>query len=107
METPAIRALRPPLTSAASAQAGSSKESLAQAAEEFEAMFAGMLLRMARESSEGGWLGSGEQAGADGIVEFAEQHIARTMAKQGVFGIQQTITQAMQEKSAQPARSTR
>jgi Rod binding domain-containing protein len=70
-------------------------------------MFAGMLLRMARESSEGGWLGSGEQAGADGIMEFAEQHIARTMAKQGVFGIQQTITQAMQPKLNQPAKSTR
>lgn len=64
---------------------------LASALEEFEAMFAGMLLRTARESNESGWLGGESSAGSDGIMDFAEQHIAKAMAKQGAFGIGKTL----------------
>jgi Rod binding domain-containing protein len=63
------------------------KKDLAAALVEFEALFASSLLRSARESSDSGWLGAGDGAGQDAITEFAEQHIARSMAQKGAFGI--------------------
>jgi Rod binding domain-containing protein len=60
---------------------------LSEALVEFEALFASSLLRSARESSGSGWLGAEGGAGGDAITEFAEQHIARSMAQKGGLGI--------------------
>ncbi len=68
---------------------------LDQALEEFEALFASALLRTARESSGTGWLGGESSAGSDGILDFAEQHIAKAMAKQGAFGIAKTLSKSL------------
>ncbi len=68
---------------------------LDQALEEFEALFASALLRTARESNGTGWLGGESSAGSDGILDFAEQHIAKAMAKQGAFGIAKTLSKSL------------
>jgi len=68
---------------------------LDQALEEFEAMFAATLLRTAREESSGSWMGGEANAGGDGIMEFAEQNIARAMAAKGAFGIARTLSEAL------------
>lgn len=68
---------------------------LDQALEEFEALFASALLRTARESNGTGWLGGESSAGSDGILDFAEQHIAKSMAKQGAFGIAKTLSKSL------------
>lgn len=75
------------------------------ALEEFESLFASTLLRTAREASGGGWLGSESSAGSDGIMDFAEQHIAKAMAQQGAFGIAKTLKHALAQKDqiSQPA----
>lgn len=68
------------------------------ALEEFESLFASTLLRTAREASGGGWLGSESSAGSDGIMDFAEQNIAKAMAQQGAFGIAKTLKHALAQK---------
>ena len=68
------------------------------AAQQFEALLLGQILRSFRESSEGGWLGSG--SGASGCAtEFAEQHLAQMMAQQGGLGLSNLITQGLERES--------
>lgn len=71
------------------------QEELKGALEDFEAMFASNLLRTARESSGDSWLGGESSGGSDGIMEFAEQHIAKSMAKQGAFGIAKALSKSI------------
>jgi len=68
---------------------------LSAALEEFEALFASSLLRTARESNGESWLGGQSSAGSDGIMDFAEQHISKAMAKQGAFGIAKTLAKSL------------
>ncbi len=72
---------------------------LAGALEEFEAMFASSLLRTAREQNNSGWLGGESSAGSDGIMDFAEQHIAKAMARQGAFGIAKTLSKSLENRA--------
>jgi len=71
---------------------GKPDKELHEALEEFEALFASTLLRTAREENGSGWLGGESSAGSDGIMEFAESHIAKSMAKQNAFGIAKTLS---------------
>ncbi len=71
------------------------------ALQEFETLFASTLLRTAREESNSGWLGSESSAGSDGIMEFAEQHMARALASKGSLGIAKTVREALAKRSAQ------
>ena len=72
---------------------------LAGALEEFEALFASSLLRTARESNGESWLGGPSSAGSDGIMDFAEQHISKAMAKQGAFGIAKTLEKSLKART--------
>ncbi len=79
---------------AASSKPGASRE-LTAALEDFEAMFAATLLRTAREENGKSWLGGESSPGGDGIMDFAEQNIAKAMAKQGAFGIAKTLSKSL------------
>lgn len=79
---------------AASPKPGASRE-LTAALEDFEAMFAATLLRTAREENGKSWLGGESSPGGDGIMDFAEQNIAKAMAKQGAFGIAKTLSKSL------------
>ncbi|MBM3762841.1 MAG: hypothetical protein FJW36_21660 [Acidobacteria bacterium] len=94
-----IQALAKPVQ-AATPNPVSKANDLNGALEEFESLFASTLLRTAREASGGGWLGSESSAGSDGIMDFAEQHIAKAMAQQGAFGIAKTLKHALAQKDA-------
>ena len=60
------------------------------AAQQFEALLLGQILRSMRESGKG-WLGSGEDASGDCATEFAEQQFASVLAKQGGLGLANLI----------------
>lgn len=66
------------------------------AAQQFEALLLGQILRSARES-DGGWLGGGDSAG-DSLTEFAEQQLASTMAQQGGLGLADLISQGLAKR---------
>jgi Rod binding domain-containing protein len=62
-------------------------QKLAQAAKEFESLLLAQILKTARESGSGGWLGSGEGHGMSSTMELAETQLAQAMAEQGALGI--------------------
>ncbi len=65
-----------------------------QAAEQFEALLIGQMMRSAREAGGGGWLGSEDQA-AQTMGELAEQHLSQVIAAGGGFGLARLIRQGL------------
>ena len=76
------------------AHASSDDKKLADTAKQFEAVMAGEILKAARSSSQGGWLGSSDgdddQTG-EMTVELAEQGLAQGLAATGAFGIAKMV----------------
>jgi flagellar protein FlgJ len=70
------------------------------AAQQFEALLLGQILRSARESN-GGWLGSGGDSASDCATEFAEQHLAALLAQNGGLGLAKLIAEGL-ERGAKP-----
>jgi flagellar protein FlgJ len=64
------------------------------AAQQFEALLIGQILRSVRESG-GGWLGSGGDPSGDCATEYAEQHFATTLAQQGGLGLADLISKGL------------
>lgn len=90
MTVPTIAALDPPAAPAHSAGKAHG------AAQQFEALLIGQLLKSAREAGGGGWLGAGDDddAGETG-VEVAEQELARLLATKGGFGLARMVEGAI------------
>ncbi len=64
------------------------------AAQQFEALLIGQILRSVRESGTG-WLGSGEDASGECATDYAEQQFASVMAKQGGLGLAEMISRGL------------
>jgi peptidoglycan hydrolase FlgJ len=62
------------------------------AAQQFEALLMGQILRAARGS--GGWMGSGD-ASSDCALEYAEQQFATVLSKQGGLGLAALIERGL------------
>jgi flagellar protein FlgJ len=68
---------------------------LHKAAQEFEALLVGEMLKSAREAGSDGWLGSGESTGDDSAMDMAESQLANALAGSGGLGLASTIERAM------------
>jgi peptidoglycan hydrolase FlgJ len=89
-------------TLAAAAPKGSTQPGkIKDAAEQFEALMIGQLLKTARESgSSSGWLGTGQEDEAGQTsLDMAEQQLASVMAKSGGLGLTKIITQGLTKES--------
>ena len=69
------------------------------AAQQFEALLIGQMLRMVRES--GGWLGTSDSS-SDCAMEYAEEQLALVMARGGGLGLADLIARGLtpQDSSA-------
>jgi len=92
------------------ANASSDDKKLADTAKQFEAVMAGEILKAARASSQGGWLGSDSEDDQTGemTVELAEQGLAQGLAATGAFGIAKMVIANLhpnqpKETSSEPA----
>jgi peptidoglycan hydrolase FlgJ len=63
------------------------------AAQQFEALLLGQILKSVRQSG-GGWLGESD-ASADCATEFAEEHFAAMLARQGGLGLAALIARGL------------
>ena len=84
----------PAAQTAARTAAGRDPNKVHNAAQQFEALLLGQMLRSVRESNPG-WLGSGGDAAGDCATDFAEQQFATVMAQQGGLGLATLITKGL------------
>jgi flagellar protein FlgJ len=92
-----INSLSSGASAAANGTSQNSPQKIKDAAQQFEALMIGQLLKTAREASgSGGWFGTGEDETGQIPMEMAEQQLAATMAKQGGFGLTTTITRDLE-----------
>lgn len=66
------------------------------AAQQFEALLIGEILRTAHQSD--GWLGTGEDAAGGCAMGFAEEQLATVMARSGGFGLAKLIAKGLETR---------
>jgi Rod binding domain-containing protein len=69
-------------------------QTLEAAAKQFEALMIAQLLKEAR-GDEGGWLGSGEDAGDATAAGLAEEQFAQALAQSGGLGLSAQIVSSL------------
>ncbi len=77
-----------------------------EAAQQFESLMIGEMLKSARSSSSDGWLGSGESTGDDSAMDMAESQLANALASSGGLGLASTIERVMNKASSQKTAET-
>jgi Rod binding domain-containing protein len=87
------------------ANASSETDQIAGVAKQFEALVAGQVLKSARESEQGGWLGEDDDETGELTLEMAEQSFAQALANQGGFGIAKIVTASLERKHSKAASS--
>ena len=93
-----------PLSSSApaAAPAKDTPERIHKAATQFEGLLIGEMLKSARESSSGGWMGTGDgdDAAGDSAMGLAEQYFAQAMATGGGLGLARMIGAGLEKQSS-------
>jgi peptidoglycan hydrolase FlgJ len=69
------------------------------AAQQFESLLLGQILKTARESSSGGWSGSGEDSASETAMDIAEQQFAQVLASGGGLGLANLIVKGLDRKA--------
>ncbi len=93
-------------TAATASRSGSSNPSkVADAAKQFEALMLGQILKASHDSSDGGWLGTGDDQAGSLAVEMAEQQFAQAMSAKGGLGIAKLVTSGLERGAAKAAKS--
>src|SRR5215471_6724043 len=98
-----IASIGPPVASLVNRNSGKHSDELKKAAESFEALFVGQLLKSARESASVGGLGDEDNAGGT-MMEMAEEHLAQQIAQGGGCGFAKTILAQLSSPAVRPSR---
>jgi len=80
----------------------SSKDSptkIHDAAQQFESLLIGQLLKTSREAGGGGWLGTDDGDAGATSMEIAEQQLAKMLAANGGLGMSKTIEAGLRARS--------
>ncbi len=94
-----IASLLPAAAAKPPAHAPDNPAKVHDAAQQFEALLIGQILRTERESGNG-WLGSGGDSASDCATEYAEQQFATLLARQGGLGLASLISKGLQSAQA-------
>ena len=70
-------------------------EKVRDAAQQFEALLVGQILRSARQSGSG-WLGGSEDSSSECATDYAEQQFAAALSQRGGLGIAELIAKGLQ-----------
>jgi Rod binding domain-containing protein len=85
----------PLLETAGSLLEGKQPTKLANAAQQFEALMIGEMMKSAREGSSGGWLSSDADSSEETAMGMAEAQFAQALASRGGFGLAKMIEKSM------------
>ena len=80
-------------------------DKVTDAAKQFEALIMGQVLKAAREASDGGWLGTGDDQTGELALEMAEQGFAQALASRGGMGIAKMVSTTLRRDEAKAASS--
>ena len=82
---------------------------LHDAAQQFEALMIGEMMRSVRESGSEGWMGSGGDTGDDSAMDMAESQFAKALSMSGGLGLSKMIEQSVsaQHPESQKVAATR
>ena len=96
-----IGSLPPVWNTAVTSRAKDSPAKIKDAAQQFEGLMIGELLKTARQAgSSSGWTGTGEEDEAGQTsLDMAEQQLATLIAKSGGFGLTKFIVHGLASKS--------
>jgi flagellar protein FlgJ len=83
-----------PAGAAATAKADT-PEKVRDAAQQFEALLIGQILRSARQSASG-WLSDGEDPSGEVATDYAEQQFATVLAQKGGLGLADMIAKGLE-----------
>lgn len=86
-------------------QATGKPDEISKAATQFESLIIGQVLKAARQSSDKGWLGTGDDQTGDMVMEMAEQGLAEGLAAQGGLGIAKMVSAKLRHEAATPTSS--
>jgi len=93
-------ALDQEMSSDSTTSAKPESKKIADAAKQFEALMIGQILKIARETSSEGWLGSGEDSSSETGMDMAQEFFGQALANGGGLGIGKMIERQL---NAQPA----
>jgi Rod binding domain-containing protein len=74
-----------------------SPEKIRGAAQQFEALLIGQMMKSMHDS-EGGWLGTGEDESGSTAMEYAEETFGQAMAKSGGLGLASLVSKGLAPK---------
>ena len=78
-----------------------------KAAQQFEALLMGEMMKTVREGGSEGWLGSGDETGDDTAIGMAESQFSQAMASHGGLGLARVIEQNVsREQDSQNEKAT-
>lgn len=78
---------------------------IASTARQFEALLIGQMLKSARESGSGGWLGSDENSAGVSPVELGEEQLAQSVAAQGGLGLAKLLLDGLNRPQSKASNS--
>ena len=80
---------------------------LHKAAQQFEALLIGEMMKTVRDGGSEGWLGSGDETGDDTAIGMAESQFSQAMAAHGGLGLARVIDQNVgREQQVQNEKAT-
>jgi flagellar protein FlgJ len=85
---------------------GPSRKNIHEAAQQFESLMIGELLKSVRAASSDGWLGSGDDDSSDSAVSMAETQFASAMARSGGIGLAAMIERSVAREAGQNVANT-
>ncbi len=71
----------------------------AKVASEFEALLIGQIIQ-SMSSSVGGGIWGGEDPSANSMIEFAQEHLAKSIAAGGGLGLAKIVREGLRQKSS-------
>jgi Rod binding domain-containing protein len=77
-----------------------SSSKIHDAAQQFETLMVGEMLKSVREGSSEGWLGSGDEAGSDSAMDMAQAQFARAFTMGGGLGLSASIERSLSHEAA-------
>lgn len=93
------------LTGTVPASTGKETNKQAGAAQDFEALLIGQMLRSMREEGSG-WLGTGDDDAGATAMAFGEDQLAKAITRGGGFGLSKIIAAGLDAKSAEAEKTT-